>query len=115
MKSDRFSLAGKTALVTGANSGLGRAIADGFAEVGATVIAVVRDADKGRGIVGAASVIEHDVRDRGGAQRVVDRAEEVNGSIDVLVNSAGRGGRGPVDEYPWDLWDDIGVYLACVK
>lgn len=104
---DRFALDGRIAVVTGANSGLGLAIAQGFIGAGATVIAVVRNAAKVAGMAGLAGVIEHDVRDRDHAADVVSEAERRFGAIDILVNCAGRGGRAPVEEYPWEVWDDV--------
>lgn len=90
------ALWGRTAIVTGASSGLGKATATGLARLGATVHLVVRDTERGRS---AAADIEREVP---GAELVVDRcdvsdfedirryADELDaGPIDVLVHNAG--------------------------
>jgi NAD(P)-dependent dehydrogenase (short-subunit alcohol dehydrogenase family) len=95
---DKFSLAGKVAVVTGGNRGIGRAIAVGFAEAGATVVIAARDAAKNRETVseiesfGAiALAIETDVTSRDDLQRMHDMVTDEFGHIDVLVNNAGIG------------------------
>jgi NAD(P)-dependent dehydrogenase (short-subunit alcohol dehydrogenase family) len=89
-----FSLASKTALVTGAGSGIGRAIAGLFARQGAFVWVVDRDALAGHGVVGA-------IREAGGRAdfagvdisdaTAVDTLAERLPILDVLVNNAGIG------------------------
>jgi len=119
----RFSLAGRVALVTGAASGLGRAIAIGFADAGARVRCVDRDAEGNdevaRSIGEAADSCTADVTDAEVVTAAVDGLVADAGRIDVLVNSAGIGGRSPAVDYPEDLWDSVmeinlrGTYLAC--
>jgi 2-deoxy-D-gluconate 3-dehydrogenase len=100
----RFRLDGKTALVTGAGSGLGREIALGLVDAGASVVALDLDGDAAAatagerdGFVGSVAV---DVRDEAAVDAAVARLERV----DVLVNAAGIGGWGPTEEYPEELW-----------
>jgi gluconate 5-dehydrogenase len=91
------NLAGTRVLVTGATSGLGRAMADALVEAGATVAVTSRDrsradavaADLGRGAVGLAL----DVRDPASVDAAVQEAYERLGGVDVLVNNAGIGMR----------------------
>ena len=119
----QFSLTGRVALITGAASGLGRAIAVGFAETGARVRCVDRDADGNaevaRSIGEAADACTADVTDAEAVAAAVDGLVADAGRIDVLVNSAGIGGRSPAVDYPEGLWDSVmeinlrGTYLAC--
>ncbi|MEJ2007187.1 MAG: SDR family oxidoreductase [Acidobacteriota bacterium] len=121
-----LSLAGRRALVFGGTSGLGKAIAIGFAEAGADVVPVGRRAAEVRK---AASEIQDagsktleitaDVTDRAQVQTVIDRMIEEMGRIDILVNSAGMTRRVPSFEVTDDLWNQIidinlkGVWNAC--
>ena len=95
-----FSLASKTALVTGAGRGIGRAIAMTLAEYGASVM--VNDLDAGpasetetliRIAGGTAASFPGDITDPPFPQRMVDAAIERFGSLDIVVNNAG---------YTWD-------------
>ena len=120
---DRFSLAGQVALVTGAASGLGRAIAIGLAEAGARVRCADRDADGNdavaRLIGEMADARTTDVTDAEAVAAAVDGLVAEAGRMDVLVNSAGVGGRSPAVDYPDELWRSVmdinlrGTYLAC--
>lgn len=89
-----FSLKGKTALVTGAGSGIGQAIARLFGDAGAAVIVVDRDVSAGEGTIaelraagGEARFAELDVSDPAAALALAGRV----GPVDVLVNNAGVG------------------------
>jgi NAD(P)-dependent dehydrogenase (short-subunit alcohol dehydrogenase family) len=96
MTVDRFSLAGKVAVVTGASRGIGRAIALGFAEVGADVAVAARSEDdletlaKEIDSLGRrALVVPTDVTVRDEIEALIDRTVSELGGIDVLVNNAG--------------------------
>ena len=106
----------KTALVTGSTSGIGLAIARGFAEQGANVvinglgdageIEAVRaavEADFGvRCVYSAANMLKPDE-----IANMVENTENELGSVDILVNNAGIQYVSPVDEFPVDKWDAI--------
>lgn len=121
-----LSLEGKRALVFGGTSGLGKAIAVGFAEAGADVVAVGRRAEAVRQTaqeirdVGRSTFeIAGDVRDRDQIQEVIDRMLGEIGRIDILVNSAGVTKRVPSFEVEDRLWNEImdinlkGVWNTC--
>ena len=95
---DRFSLKGRVAVVTGGNRGIGRAIAGGFAEAGATVVIAARNEKKSAEAAqeieaagGRAVAVTSDVSDRAQIARMVDTVTSDVGPIDVLVNNAGIG------------------------
>jgi len=87
----------QTFLITGAGRGLGRAIAIAALEAGHNVVATVR-ADHDLPEHERLAVRELDVRDRAAGQRAVDYAIERFGRLDVLVNNAGYGLVGAVEE-----------------
>jgi short-subunit dehydrogenase len=88
-----------TVLLTGASSGIGRALAIEYARRGAHVMAVARREDELRGLCaditstgGRASHMVCDVADAGAARDVVTRAERELGSLDMVIANAGVGG-----------------------
>ena len=89
----KIDLTGKNALVTGSTRGIGRAIAEAFAESGARVAVVGRDqqrADEAAGAIGrGAKGFAADVSDTATVAKLIDDVEKSFGSIDVLVNNAG--------------------------
>jgi 2-dehydro-3-deoxy-D-gluconate 5-dehydrogenase len=94
---DLFSLDGKTALVTGGNSGLGRAMARGLREAGARVAVTGRDAGKNAAMaaeLGDDAVFALDVRDGDAVSATITAVAERLGGLDILVSNAGlfRGG-----------------------
>lgn len=108
-------LSGKTALVTGASSGIGTACARALAEAGARIVAAARRAERvdalcreiARDGKVEAKALALDVRDRPAVlSSIRGLAEEGWGTIDVLVNNAGlAAGLEPIDDGDFDKWD----------
>ena len=108
---DPFSLEGRVALVTGAGSGLGEAMARGLSSAGAVVVCADLDSESAARVAGyldqKATAVSVDVRDRDAVDAMVTDAAAATGRIDVLVNSAGIGGRSRAVDYPDDLWQEV--------
>ena len=105
---DRFSLAGRVALVTGSSRGLGWAVARGFAEHGATVVLNGRDRaalePRAAELGGESDVAAFDVADPEACERAVAGIVERRGRLDILVNNAGITHRQPTAEFPTERW-----------
>lgn len=111
---DTFNLKGKSGLVTGGGSGIGKGMALGLAEAGAEVIVAGRNIDR-------LNKVAHDLGDGGGRiipvtvdmkskesiQALVDRAIAEFGKIDFLFNNAGTIHRYPSEEFPKEAWDEV--------
>lgn len=107
----RFSLAGRTALITGASSGIGTAIAEVFADAGADIAGHGRNAARlaalGETVTKAGrrfAAITGDLADPHETEQVARQAIDAFGQIDILVNSAGIALTGPVVEYDLADW-----------
>jgi NAD(P)-dependent dehydrogenase (short-subunit alcohol dehydrogenase family) len=105
-------LEGRAALVTGATSGIGRATALRFAEEGARVALVGRDAETLSEVAGQVSErggesleVRADVTVEADARRAVEEAVERFGGLDVLVNAAGIISNGTVETTTLEDWD----------
>jgi NAD(P)-dependent dehydrogenase (short-subunit alcohol dehydrogenase family) len=110
---DLFSLAGRNAIVTGGNTGLGRAFSLALAKAGADVFAVGLAQDDGttrRLVKGAGRRLEFTVADitqPGVPAAVIQRCAETLGSVDILVNSAGIALLAGVEDFGRDQWDPM--------
>ena len=98
---------GKTAVITGASSGIGESCARKFVAAGARVVLAARSVEPLRRLaeeLGAdvAHAVPTDVADARACERLLDEAKTRFGSIDVLVNNAGRNTRGPLEDLPVD-------------
>lgn len=121
-------LSNQVAIITGAGSGMGRAMASLFAKEGATVIAAdindagVKELAKEMAGTGAPEIVfqKVDVSDRKQVEAVIDFAVSQYGHLDILVNNAGiMDEMMPVTEVTDDLWERVmqidlyGVMYAC--
>jgi NADP-dependent 3-hydroxy acid dehydrogenase YdfG len=105
---------GKTAVVTGASSGIGRAVTLRMGEAGAHVFAAGRRAEALASTVeavagggGAATAVAADLRDPAAVQGLVDRAMADTGRLDVMVNNAGVSFRGPLADGDPQAWREM--------
>jgi NAD(P)-dependent dehydrogenase (short-subunit alcohol dehydrogenase family) len=121
-----LELNGRVAVVIGGTSGIGRAIAHGLAEAGATVVPTSRRLEQ---VETTAAEIEargqqslrvvSDVSDRASLQQLLEECVKAFGKVDILVNSAGRTKRAPTLDFLEDDWNDIletnltGTLRAC--
>lgn len=118
-------LAGKTALITGGTSGIGRDTCVRFAKEGASVLFTGRDVERGQETLqaieaagGSGRFEPHDVTSEDDWKRVIKVAEERFGHLDVLVNNAGIFSYGPIEnvtpeDFDW-MWkvNVEGVFLG---
>jgi 3-oxoacyl-[acyl-carrier protein] reductase len=109
-----FSLDGRRAVVTGAASGIGAAIARAYAQAGARLMLADRDAARlassaadCRALGARVETVEADVGDEAGANRIVDQCIAVLGGIDILVNNAGMLTQARCTDLTTEMWDEI--------
>ena len=111
----KFSLAGKTALVTGCKRGIGFAIAEGLAEAGADIIGVSASLEEsGSAIEKAVTALgrkftgyQCDFSDRAAVKAFAAKVLSEKGAPDILVNNAGTIKRAPAAEHPDELWFEV--------
>ncbi|MDY7086497.1 MAG: SDR family oxidoreductase [Actinomycetota bacterium] len=107
-----FGLGGRTAMVTGGSSGIGRAMAIALGRAGARVLLVARRpgplaevAGELRGFGAEAHAIEADLADRKAVTVLIEQTLRAYGAPDVLVNSAAVNRRPPLNDLTEDDWD----------
>ncbi|CRK80258.1 2-dehydro-3-deoxy-D-gluconate 5-dehydrogenase KduD [Neobacillus massiliamazoniensis] len=110
---DYFSLAGKVAIVTGANKGLGQAYAVALAKAGADLFVVSRgeNLDETRALIEETGkrieFFQADLSNRESVKQVTAACLKAYGKIDILVNNAGTIRRSPLLEYTEEDWDAV--------
>lgn len=123
---DLFNLKGKTAVVTGAERGIGLEIAKGLAAAGADIViaglmeeefpkaeAAVRE----KGV--RCMVVRTDISVEESVQNLMERVREFSPTVDILVNNAGVNKLAPAEEMPLAVWQKIigvnltGTFLMC--
>ncbi|MEM6620606.1 MAG: 3-hydroxybutyrate dehydrogenase [Pseudomonadota bacterium] len=111
-----MTLSGKTAVITGSNSGVGLGIAECLAARGANVVLnSFTDRDEDRAIAdeitarggGRAVYIQADMSEGEACRSLVTRAAEAFGKVDILVNNAGIQYVAAIPDFPMDKWDAI--------
>jgi len=114
VSTDQFSVDGDTAIVTGSSSGIGKAIAERFAEDGVDVVVCSRDQDNvdpvAEGIEdagGSALAVECDVTERDAVEALVEATVEAFGGVDILVNNAGASFMANFDDISQNGWGTI--------
>jgi NAD(P)-dependent dehydrogenase (short-subunit alcohol dehydrogenase family) len=104
-------LDGKVAIITGAGSGIGRAIAHGFAAEGASVVISDVNVEGAQAVaaeIGAqALAVKCDVSQTADVNAMVEAAVGRFGRLDILVNNAGRARGGPVSRMSDEDWDSV--------
>jgi len=121
-----LDLSGRTAVVVGGTSGIGRAIALGLAQAGADVVPTGRRLDKGRELVAEIEALSRrslavaaDVTDRSSLEHLLAAVLKAFGKVDILVNAAGQIKRAPTIDFPESEWREIldinlmGVLRSC--
>ncbi len=96
-----FDLSGRTALVTGASRGIGKAAAEALAAAGADVIGVSASLEPGP------RAYRCDFADRSAVHELVESVRRDVGTLDILVNNAGTIARAPAAEHGDELWDRV--------
>jgi len=107
-------LSGQTAIVTGSSGGIGRAVAERFAEEGANVVTNSRSRERAEATAeaireagGTAVAVESDVTDYDAMDALVEAAVEEFGSLDVMVNNAGVTSIGAAEDIDPDDWKRV--------
>jgi 2-deoxy-D-gluconate 3-dehydrogenase len=110
----QFDLTGKTALVTGCNKGIGKGMALGLAEAGASIIGVSSSLQPGSETEREINELgksfkpyQADMSNRESLYAFIEKVLAENPQIDILINNAGTIMRAPAAEHPDDYWDKV--------
>lgn len=113
---DLFDLTGKTALVTGGATGIGRMATEGLAAAGARVLIASRKADACEAVaeevnaLGYAGTVEGfggDVANQEGVDALAAKVAKRTDSLHILMNNAGRTWGAPLGEFPFEAWTKV--------
>jgi 2-dehydro-3-deoxy-D-gluconate 5-dehydrogenase len=111
MSHELFSCAGRVALVTGGNTGLGRAMALGLVRAGARTAVTGRNPKKNQDVAAelgdSGAVYTLDVRTEPDVERVIGEVVARFGRLDILINNAGLGRAGGLTELSLQEWNEI--------
>lgn len=111
-----FSLNGKTALVTGGATGIGRMAAEALVRAGAHVLIASRKGDACAAVAaelnaldapGSAEGFSGDLSNQEGIQALVDEVKGRTQSLEILMNNAGVSWGAPMGQFPYDAWDKV--------
>jgi 2-deoxy-D-gluconate 3-dehydrogenase len=107
-----FDLSGKTAVITGGSTGLGRAMSQALASAGADILLVdhsfsTENIDHIKALGRKAEQIVLDLTSPGSVTKVIEKAMDTFGKIDILINNAGIIRRTPAVEFSEKDWDDV--------
>lgn len=107
-------LSGKTAVVTGANRGIGAAIAIGLARAGADIVGTSREMSAGEDVAREVAnlgrtftPIAADLSDRNQSRDFAERVLDLVPHVDILINNAGITARYPAADIPLEEWDRV--------
>lgn len=106
-----MELKGKTAIVTGASSGIGAEFSKSLVDKGVTVYGLARrknKLDEVKQHLGDQFIpVELDVSNRGDVEQWVDKTFDSSSTVDILINNAGFGKFGNIDELPVEDWEGM--------
>jgi NAD(P)-dependent dehydrogenase (short-subunit alcohol dehydrogenase family) len=111
---DLYDLSGRTAIVTGGGTGIGRQMAEALAELGANLVLCARKVERCEQAAAELSELgvkaiglRCDVRNQDEVQAVCERTMDELGRLDVLVNNAGTAWGAPTEEMPLEGWQKV--------